>query len=403
MVRVSEDCWHCIHPNWLEAQIEKSLERLGLERLDVCLLHNPEYFLSVAEREAQADAEAGSTASKSVGQRRKELYGRMAAAFNCLERLVAAGKIGCYGVSSNALVAPIDDPARTDLMSMLTAAERGVGPEHHFRVVELPLNLLEGAAALERTEIPTVTPLELARQLDVAVLANRPLNALVQGTLMRLADPPESVPVSGDAQDLDSAFGQVRELEAEFRRDLAVHLRSADGSTADPASLFNWGDQLASIPGRLTSYEEWKGVERHALGPQIRHIVKVLNQAIQGPLQTEWEEWRDRYLPALDDLAASIEGVAARASIERSRALTDAIDPLIPEKQRAEPLCRKALWTPLSTPGVTAVLLGMREPAYVDDALAVLGLEPLKEPLSLYKEASRTGLEGQAPRPARPD
>ena len=403
MVRVSEDCWHCIHPKWLEAQIEKSLERLGLQRLDVCLLHNPEYFLSVAEREAQAEVADGRKAGKSVGQRRKEFYGRMAAAFACLERLVAAGKIGCYGVSSNALVAPIDDPARTDLMSMLTAAERGVGPKHHFRVIELPLNLLEGAAALERTEIPTVTPLELAKQLDVAVLTNRPLNSLVKGTLLRLADPPESVPVSGDAESLDEAFEEVRELEAEFRRDLAIHLRSADGSTADPASLFNWGDQLASIPGRITSYEEWKGVERHALGPQIRHIVKVLNQAIQGALQTEWEGWRDRYLPALDALAAAIEEVAAEASIQRSRALTGAIDPLIPESRRAEPLCRKALWTPLSTPGVTTVLLGMREPEYVDDAVAVLGLEPLEKPLSIYKEASAADLGDQGPRPARPD
>ena len=387
MVRVGEDCWHCIHPKWLESQLEKSLERLGLERLDVCLLHNPEYFLSVAERDVQAArAAAGGASNPSVGQRRKQLYARMASAFECLERLVAAGKIGCYGVSSNALVAPTDDPARTDLMSMLAAAEKGAGRDHHFRVLQLPLNLLEGGAALAKTEIPAVTPLELAKQLGVAVLANRPLNALVEGALFRLADPPQSAALPGGG--LDAAFRQVSDLEAEFRRDLAVHLRSSDGSTADPASLFNWGDQLSTIPGRITSYEEWKGVERHAVGPQIRHVVNVLNQAIQGPLQTEWEDWRNRYLPALDELAAAIESVAADASAKRASAIAEVIDPLIPETQRAEPLCRKAIWAGLSTPGVTSVLLGMRQSRYVDDAIAALGLEPIPSPLALYKEAA---------------
>src|SRR5262249_44675048 len=48
MVHYQPDCWHCIHPEFLEDQLARSLGRLGLETLDVCLLHNPEYFLSDA-------------------------------------------------------------------------------------------------------------------------------------------------------------------------------------------------------------------------------------------------------------------------------------------------------------------------------------------------------------------
>lgn len=40
-----EGCYHCIHPFFLEDQLEYSLKRLGLETVDVFLLHNPEYFL----------------------------------------------------------------------------------------------------------------------------------------------------------------------------------------------------------------------------------------------------------------------------------------------------------------------------------------------------------------------
>ena len=52
MVKISDDCWHCLHPVFLADQLTRSLERLKLERLDVCLLHNPEYFLEEAHRQA---------------------------------------------------------------------------------------------------------------------------------------------------------------------------------------------------------------------------------------------------------------------------------------------------------------------------------------------------------------
>ena len=52
MVKYMEGCWHCIHPEFLQDQITRSLSRLQLERLDVLLLHNPEYFLSHADRKS---------------------------------------------------------------------------------------------------------------------------------------------------------------------------------------------------------------------------------------------------------------------------------------------------------------------------------------------------------------
>src|SRR5690606_35191136 len=35
----------CIHPTWISAQITTSLERLGLEQLDFCLIQSPEHLL----------------------------------------------------------------------------------------------------------------------------------------------------------------------------------------------------------------------------------------------------------------------------------------------------------------------------------------------------------------------
>lgn len=54
-------CWHCIHPDFLADQWTRSAERLGLETIDIYLLHNPVHFLSdsgVKKRNSESSREA---------------------------------------------------------------------------------------------------------------------------------------------------------------------------------------------------------------------------------------------------------------------------------------------------------------------------------------------------------
>ncbi len=79
---------------------------------------------------------------------------------------------------------------------------------------------------------------------------------------------------------------------------------------------------------------------------------------------------------------------AADRSQERATTISSAIDPLLPAERGAEPLSRKALWTLVSTPGVTCVLVGMRSPPYVADAVAVLGWPELESVEAVYQAAA---------------
>jgi aryl-alcohol dehydrogenase-like predicted oxidoreductase len=113
---------HCMSPRYLEDQIERSRNNLGLEPLDVFYVHNPETQLSAVDRDT--------------------FRKRLRAAFDMLEGAVKAGKIRFYGAATwNGFRV---SPGLRDYLSlseMLEVAREAGGEDHHFRFVQLPYNL----------------------------------------------------------------------------------------------------------------------------------------------------------------------------------------------------------------------------------------------------------------------
>lgn len=183
MVKYQPGCWHCIHPDFISVQFEKSRERLGMEVLDSYLLHNPEYFFMAGP--------PGDLAAQ-----RLEFYRRVQKAFECLETLVEKGCLQNYGVSSNTFGAAADDPTAVSLSEVWAAAERaaisrGKKPsEHHFQIAQMPLNLFESGPFLRANTGPgnAQTALEFASEKGLGVLTNRPLNAFHDGSMVRLSE-----------------------------------------------------------------------------------------------------------------------------------------------------------------------------------------------------------------------
>jgi uncharacterized protein YyaL (SSP411 family)/aryl-alcohol dehydrogenase-like predicted oxidoreductase len=371
MVKYQDGVWHCVHPEFLADQLDRSLDRLQLETLDVCLLHNPEYFLLEAARGRRGAPEAA----------RAEFHRRLREAFAYLESQVAAGRIGWYGVSSNTAGSPPDDPEATSLAGMLEAAEAAGGPQHHFRVVQLPLNLVESGAARTPNTGPggRLTALGLAAERGIAVLVNRPLNAFAGGRLLRLADFPQAGP---EADGLDQRLRAVAALEDEFRRQIAPGVRTEGGPP--PADWFRWADQLRTLPVQLQGFEEWQQVEERMVAPAVAQMVMALNQGLSGPIGEAWAAWRDRYLAELDALLGALGAQALRRSQAQSDRVAEALAPRLPLSRLGESLSRKALWVLLGTPGVSCVLVGMRRPEYVQDALGVLAWPPPADVAAFY-------------------
>jgi uncharacterized protein len=372
MVKYADGVWHCIHPEFLRDQLARSRERLRVETLDACLLHNPEYYLTDAHERSHGTLE----------KRRQEFDRRIRDAFVFLEAEVAAGRIAAYGVSSNTCVRPASDPEFTSLTRMLELAREAGGTGHHFRVLQLPMNLFEAGAALERnTGLDlTRTVLEHAASEGVAVLVNRPLNAMVGEGMLRLADV-EDPPA---AADLDAQLAVLAGLEDEYRGEIASHLEASEGGVS-PDQFFRWSADLKGASAHVQGIEHWDALESQRILPRLLQALQVLDQGLSGPLAESWQAWRARYLPELRAALGAIRHRAAVRSRARVNEVEEKLDPLLPEARRAETLSRKALWVVASTPGVSTVLNGARTPRYVDDALGVLRWPPLPDPIAVLE------------------
>lgn len=176
LVLYDEGLEHCIHPEFLTEQLTRSLERLGLEKVDCYLLHNPEYYLNWAKQNEISQAEA-----------QAEYLRRIRAAFLHLETEVIAGRINYYGVSSNTFVRPASHFDFTSLADLWEIAQ-SISQEHHFRVIQFPLNLFETAAMTEKNQPDGKNLVEFANDKGLGVLTNRPLNAIQEDRLIRLSE-----------------------------------------------------------------------------------------------------------------------------------------------------------------------------------------------------------------------
>jgi len=185
---------HSLSPSFIAHQIKTSQANLGVRTIDVYYLHNPEQQLD------------------SVQPARLRTILRRA--FTLLEERVESGDIGCYGCATwNGLRTPPDARGHLDLSELVAIARDVGGDDHHFRVVQLPINL----AMSEAVRVPTqrlgarrVVPLlQATAELGISVVASA---ALMQSRLTSELPPAVRDSFPSLATDAQRALAFVRAL-----------------------------------------------------------------------------------------------------------------------------------------------------------------------------------------------
>ena len=377
MVNYAEDLYHCIHPEFLEDQLSRSLGRLNMDSLDCYLLHNPEYYLSWAER-----------ATIPLDEARREYYRRIELAFGYLETEAERGRIQWYGISSNTFPSPNQDAQFTSLETAWSIASAR-GPDHHFRVVQLPMNLLESGAATEKNQSRTRSVLDFAREKKLAVLINRPLNAIRDNALTRLADiPVPNYPAT--VEEVSTAVDTSVQTEAKFRRDIMPKLALAAETERQLLEYLAVGLLLEGRWHDFGTYQNWRDVQYQFVLPRVRSALQFLSN--QENLPAEVASWHDQYGEATETTLAAVsafyqeQGAATAQAIRAKAVAADA-------EWDAGTLSQTAVRALRSTAGVTSVLVGMRLQAYVEDVLAELARPVDVKERQASWAALRRGLE----------
>ncbi|MBS1903663.1 MAG: aldo/keto reductase [Bacteroidetes bacterium] len=353
LVKYSNGLWHSIHPEFLEDQITRSLERLGLETIDVYLLHNPEYYIQAAIDDNIPEDEARDTYEK-----------RIAKALEYLETEVERGRIKWYGISSNTFPKPEESVDRTSLERVWKSVS---AKPNHFAVIQLPMNLYERGAITEKNqEKSSKSVIEFAREHNIGVLINRPLNAIKDKLLIRLADypirefPPE--------QDISDLVHDLKLQEDEFKKgplkEIALNPQAYD-AVQRLLAVGEWLD--GSRWSAFSSFEEWRDLLFGTLRPRLQYVFDLLREV--GAQHREVFIALQEYAESVDEVVEHITNYYLTKSNERAAFLHTKLRPVLPADREELSLSQKAIIMLRSIPGVSSVLVGMRSEEYVDDTL----------------------------------
>ena len=347
---------HCIHPEFIADQLTRSLERLQLETIDCYLLHNPEYYLSWAK-----------VANIPPDDARQEYYRRIKSAFAHLEKEVAQGRIQWYGISSNTFPIAANDPEFTSLEKVWEIADN-LSANHHFRVAQLPFNLLETGAATLLNLTDSRSVLAFAQEKNLAVLVNRPLNAYRHNTLTRLTDVlPPSYPTT--PQEVSTTVDTLVAAEREFTTKWLPQIKVDAATTNWLQQYLAVGQMLDKRWGEFGSYHNWRDMQSQFLLPRAQAAIEFLSN--EENLPDTGLSWLTGYVDLVNETLTAISAFYAESGHEQAEMYHNTAV-LADADWQAETLSQTAVRALRSTEGVTAVLVGMRHPRYVNDILAEL-------------------------------
>ncbi|KAF9921987.1 hypothetical protein FBU30_007929 [Linnemannia zychae] len=357
---ISSTSYHSIHPNYLKSQITKSLDRLKLDKIDIFMLNNPERLLG--------DRMLPGGFSKS------RVYKEIAEAFAYLDGEVASGRIGGYGICSNALHIPTTEDHLSLKAILKTSHDFSWNPEN-FVAIQAPLNLFERDLVTDTSSEKSLAA--VAKENNIFVFTNRPLNAIAAGQIVTLENKNQHNRQENAAkllEDMDLGFSSLAEMELDIK-----DLVEEDSI----AMKFVWSEVLSENLSRLsTNYFAAKHFLEREVLPAIDRDLKILEESIR-PDQDEKETittWIYRYRREAQNLTKDIALFCQLDSDKRNDELNLVLGLICPEfvsdvgpnkvDNITSPLSTKSIQFCIAQKDVGCTLVGMRSPEYVHDALA---------------------------------
>ncbi len=310
----NEQVRHCIHPDFMRAELDATLSRLGRASLACYLVNNPEYLLLDALKRNSSRTDAIAV-----------IHERLQTVFTALEQEVSSGRIGSYGIASNSIAKSSDTPDFFPYDMLLELAENAASAagnlHHHFTTLQLPINLMEQEG---------LSCASWGKSKGLRIIANRPLNAEREGLMYRLAD---------------------YEISAEYYHLLNGLLETCDSN--DTRSLFNLIETMDATRHRFGWIGEYELFAYKEILPHFAKVLRTLDVQRRDFLSEQLEIFLEAYAKMV-----AYECTLQTRSVLKEQFLTC-----------KRPMQHEALDFLLEQKNIDYIAVGMRKRRYVADVM----------------------------------
>ncbi len=355
IVKCNPELWHCIHPVFLEDQLQKSLKYLQLKKIDVYLLHNPEYFLTYSK-------------ITSYEEMKKEYYRRIRQAFEYLEWEVKNGRISYYGISSNTFVETEDKNNFTSLECTYNIATE-ISRNNHFAVIQFPLNLIERGAVTNKNQLGnSKSLLEFAKEKDLGVLINRPLNSIMNNKIVRLTD--FNTKENRNREEINELISKLCGLEKELIDKYVNKMNESFNDKKNLLDCLSLGNLLESNYDKFESPNQFIDMKGFYLIPRANFVIDTFGNYFEA--DDNIINLLNNYAVLVNITLDSIESNLARQWNEKNKQMHIKLNKYMDSKQQNLTLSQKAIMFTNALNEISSTLVGMRRVEYVKNILGCM-------------------------------
>ncbi len=183
-IKISQNQFYSIHPDYIRHQIEISLQRLKSDYIDGFFLHNPEYLFTYVPNLSSDD-----------------YYHQINQAFSVLEDMTKEGKVRYYGLSESSGLTSI---------KQITQLSNESSSGNNFRLIQFPYNILEDYPS----KPDPISNNPLSHEMygkNLIRFSNRPLTIRENNNTYLLANAAASVNEEQILESLDQVFTLAEE------------------------------------------------------------------------------------------------------------------------------------------------------------------------------------------------
>jgi hypothetical protein len=231
------------------------------------------------------------------------------------------------------------------------------------------MNLFETGGVTETNQSNGQSVVQFARDKKLGVLINRPLNAIIDNRLIRLAEVQPTRAAS--TEEISQRMDDLIHSEELLKRKILPELSLTPSLQAQVLEQIAIGGVLKQQWSNFGSYERWQELQSFYFAPQIRGVVQFLEQ--QESLTESVFPWIRSHQEILEAAFQAISSVYQEEAAENAARTKARVSSADADWAEAATLSQMALRALRSTLGITTVLVGMRQESYVADVIEEFG------------------------------